>query len=735
MLNMCFQFNDSDKGYATFVYGTAFVYSFATNERYEELMPSAILEFIMVCVLIVVGYVMTHFVMIPKAFHESVLRFRRVCNVCSRVKKVTQETKRRNPDDDSDKLVETYYKLLWKKRSGIAHKPPFVNSLPRYLRLLLMQDLLWPLFYHSPTLRKTSYSFRRWLTELTVVGYKLPGEKYFAGPNTSGTLFYLKSGIVQLLSVDDGVTPILSVTSGTIFGDINFYVPKMRRKVVARCLTYCEYYFVTRQAMIKSLHLYPSDRKVIMEGVMGRLQHAQTLFFNKQHIRGVDRSEDEGICWLKKRWWELFNIIENYTKTTGKPKEDLRGNLPPDEALYHCSKYLGQLVLCNKTELRTESMFTNFKFPWIINPHSEFGLVWYRIVAVDVFLVLILYPQNLIKTHIPAWFEFFMFCSDTIYIIDIGVSLVTAVKKQDSVTNTFSAVMFARFKSVTFILDLLSTIWIEDIAEFCGASQYYYTLQFNRLIKIYVLFYGEYLKFDIRMDPMVHVCRVIVLIQFAFYVVCSNLVFEMLYYFPRLSMDYFFGERLCSKALEKNCTPVPIGGALVSWVFEWTCNAQNNPQTLEDLYLSCSIGIIAFIIIIYCKGRYISYLYLVTKNKTKYQSYVLHLKAYYQHYRIHNDLLKRLDRYLACHWKYYKGTDVLEPNKLDNEAREIFWKAHGNLAESIITKSKAFKHVNPKLIRDLARATYLLILPRNTKISTFGIQNKHVNWVAQVRND
>lgn len=683
----------------------------------------------------VTGYIMTNFIFIPKAIHESILRFRRICDVYSKVRKVIQETKRRNPDDNSDEIVEIYYKLLWRKRSGIATKPAFVQSLPRYLRLYLKQDLFWPLFHHSPTLRKTSYPFRRWLTELAEVSYKLPGEKFFSGINTKGTLYYLKSGIVQLISVDDGVTPILSVTSGTIFGDINFFVPPIRRKIITRCLTYCEYYFVKRHSMIKSLQKYPSDRKIVMDNVISRLKHAKILLANKQQSRGFERYEDEGISWLKKRWWELFNIIENYTKTTGDPKEVLKGRLPPDEASYHCSKYIGQLVLCNKTELRTKSMFTNFKFPWIINPYSMFGLVWYRIVAVDVFLVMLLYPQYLIKRDIPAWFEFFTYCSDTIYTIDIGISLVTAVKKEDSVTNTFPTVLFERFKSFTFILDLLSTIWVEDIAVLCGDSRYYYTLQFNRLIKIYVLFYGQYLKFDIRRDPMVNVCRVIALIQFAFFVVSSNAVFEMLYYFPGLSMEYFFGERFCSKKVAVNCTPTPIFGAAVSWAFAFTSHAENLSRTLEDLYIACSLSFLYFLITIYCKSRFISYLYLVNKDQIKYQSFVMHLKAYYQHYRIHTDLLKRLDTYLMCHWKYFKGTDVLEPNKIDNEAREIFWKAQGNLAETIISKSKAFRNADPAFIKDMARSTYLLLLPQNTNILMFGDKSKHVTWVVQVRNN
>ncbi|KAH9636000.1 hypothetical protein HF086_005852 [Spodoptera exigua] len=98
---------------------------------------------------------------------------------------------------------------------------------------------------------------------------------------------------------------------------------------------------------------------------------------------------------------------------------------------------------------------------------------------------------------------------------------------------------------------------------------------------------------------------------------------------------------------------------------------------------------------------------------------------------IHQVLLKRLDRYLLCHWKYYKGADVLETNKLENDARAIYWKAQGNLSKSIISQSKPFLHADLHLIRDLSKATNYLILPKNSNMEMFGVQCKNVIWVAQ----
>ncbi|XP_063898424.1 uncharacterized protein LOC110381481 isoform X1 [Helicoverpa armigera] len=724
--------NETDEGYATFVYGAVFVFSFAMNAGSDDMRPAAIAEFVIICVFLLVCYILTNFIFVPHALAESMLRFRGLNRKYLRVKKVIEETKRRNPNDNSHEQVELYYRILWEKQSCITTTPEFIFSLPRDLRVELRQDLLWALFYHSPTLRKTSLPFRRWVTEATVISFKLPGARFFSNKNANSSLIYLKSGIIQLLSIDDGVTPIISVTSGTVFGDVSFFVPHLKRKILARCVTYCEFYYIPRKKFLTALHKYPLDRRIILRDAKARLSHAKVLFANKQIVRGLDRNEDEGILWIKKRWWELHTFIENFTRATGEPREALKGFLPRDESIYHCSKYIGQLVLCNKTELQISSMFTNSKFPWIMNPRSHFGLIWYRIVSCTVCLVLFIHPQCLVSPKIPTWFHFFSFWTDTIYAIDIGVSLVTAVKKNDNITSTFATVVFERFKSLTFMLDLLSTIWFEDIFDLCGAPpQYYYTLQFNRLIKVYVLFHGEYLKFDIRRDPAIDVFKQIVLIYSAFFFISSHLVFELMNYFPDLTMIFYYGEVLCSKKLQVNCTAMaPIAGVAISWSFEWIYS-ENSPSTLLDSYVMVIMYFIGFVVRIYCKGKYTSHLFLTHKDVTKYQNFVIHLKSYYQRYRIHQDLLKRLDRYLICHWKYYRGTDVLKPNTLEDEARDIYWKAQGNVAKAVIGGSPVFKNADTSFITDLARAAKFLVLPKKSNILRFGIQSKNVSFVGQ----
>ncbi|XP_045447816.1 uncharacterized protein LOC123656152, partial [Melitaea cinxia] len=720
--------NETDQYYSSYIYGFSVAFSYVVNKQYDEIKPSTLLEYVIFSIVAIGGNVLLTFVVFPKMVAEALIKFRRINVYYPQVKRVVEETKRRNPTSNAYKDVKSFYELMWTKRNGITMIPEVIAELPRYLRIEIRQDLVWPVYYHSPTLRKTSSPFKRWLSEYVRIDFKLPGEKFFAGPHCHSHLCYLKSGIVQLFSSDDGSTSLISMTSGTIFGDINFFLPPLKRKVFVRCLTFCEVLYVSRIDFLNSLHKYPEDRRMIMHLTKDRIKHARTLHTCKQHVRGLDRTEDEGIAWVKRRWWEISDLISKCKKKSNK-KEGDRLELPAEETAYHCAKYIGQLVLCSDIQLQMKSMFANVKFPWIFVPESTFGTVWKRIVITTVFCVLLLYPPYITRHKIPTWFKFFQFWTDMIYIFDIVVSLLTSVVTGENVTDSFATVMFTRCKSTKFVLDVLSTIWIENLTLICGVPKLYTVCQFNRLIKIYVLF----TKWEIKKKPLYDVCYKIVLIQFSFTYVTSYLLFILDRSNPNLTTSYFFGEVFCKKEVTDDKCDFEGGHPLkvaLAWSLEYLFY-EYLPNTLDDIYVAILITHISFIIYVYCNTNLVASLYLKYREICNYQYFVSNIKNHYTHHKIHPDLLKRLNRYLVCHWKYYNGMDVMHPNFLKNEPYDIYWKVHGEVAERVIHESRAFISADPALIRELAYKGKFLVLPANSTIILFGLQCKNVSWIVQ----
>nr|XP_037868548.1 uncharacterized protein LOC101743360 isoform X2 [Bombyx mori] len=723
--------NETDENYTNYVYSSAYVLSFAINRSFDETKPSTIWEFYMICFLMICGYVFTLFVVLPKLFAEAILTLCRIFTNYPHVQRIVQDTRRRNSSVTANVRVENFYKLIWKKRSGVIYLPEVMAELPRYLRLDICQDLVWPVFYHSPTLRKTTIPFKRWICDFMKLDYKLPGENFFTGPHCYTNIYYIKSGIVQLMSEDDGVTPVLSVTGGTVFGDINFFISPTDRKVVVRCLTYCEVFSVSRYHMIRGMHKFPGDRRIILESAQNRIEHAKALYRCKQDVKGLNRAEVEGISWIKKRWWQISEVISNWKKTFRK--ERYKYEIPPEETNYHCAKYIGQLVLCRDAQLQTKSIFANVNFPWIFAPNSSFVTIWRKIVILTVSLVLMLYPPHITSLSIPMPFRFFQFWTDLVYTGDICVSLLTSLQNQDNIRESFASVVFARCKTLYFFLDVLSTIWIENLVLLFGMPDLYYLVQFNRLIKIYILFTGELVRWDIRNNPMHIVGYKIIIINFSAVYIMSYVFYMLSTRIPGITFSHFFGKKHCGLDIPKSQCAERIEEKIdiaIAWTFE-RMFLEYFPRKLIDIYLSMISLYTSFMVYMFCKTLLIAAIYLQFRGIVNYKYFVTNLKKYYKYYNIHPDLLRRLNRYLNCHWKYYHGADVMNPDFLKNEPFDIFWKVQGEVAEKILSQSKAFAGAHPGLIRELAYYAKFLILPKNSAIVLFGVQIKNASWIVK----
>ncbi|XP_069359581.1 uncharacterized protein [Maniola hyperantus] len=727
-IHVLHKLNETDHHFSTYVYGASIPLSYVVNKQYDEIKPASLSEYILFGSLMIAGYLLVNFVVFPKMVAEALLRLRKINNFYPQVQRIIEETRRRNPSSNAYKDVKKFYELMWKKRHGITHIPDVISELPRYLRVDIRQDLVWQIFYHSPTLRKTSSPFKRWLCNYVHLDYKLPGEKFFAGPHCQSHLYYINSGIVQLISSDDGSTPLISVTSGTIFGDISFFLPLLNRKASVKCLTYCEIIYIPRVDLLNSLHKFPEDRRLIMELTKDRIKHARTLYSCKQQVRGLDTTEDEGIAWVKKRWWEISDAVTVWKRRSSK-KENQKCELPAEEVVYHCAKYIGQLVLCSDIQLQTKSLFTNVRFPWIFVPESIFGRIWKVIVVITVFLVLLLYPPYITRVNMPIWFTFFQFWANLIYICDICVSLLTSIVSHENVTDDFTSVMFARCKSKKFALDVLATVWLEDLAVITGIPEYYDVCQFNRLIKIYILF----TKWDTRKDPLYDVCYKIGVVHFCFVYIVSYFLFMIGRKEIKISMSYFFGGVFCKRGAPDQQCDFEQGSpfyVVLAWLLEYVFY-EFLPKTLMDMYVAMIISYIAFIVCVICETNLVASLYLKYQQIANYQFLAYNMKSHYILHKIHPDLLIRLNRYLVCRWKYYYGMDVMHPNLLRNEPYDIYWKVNGEVAEKLIRESKAFVYADHSFVRELAYKAKFLILPKSSTVIMFGLNCKNVSWIIQ----
>ncbi|XP_063383590.1 uncharacterized protein LOC134669904 [Cydia fagiglandana] len=726
---LLYEMNKTNTEYARYMSAMLLVLSYSLRDLSSDTKPNNITTYYCVTLFMLITFSIYTFIAYPKSFAEAQFKLRRSFEFFPRVQKIVAETKRKSHHPGAYVDVSNFYNLAWKKRGGITTTPELILEFPRHLRLDIKKDLTWPIFHHSPTLRRVSLPFIHWLCDLTHLEFKLPKEVFFASPHSRSHMFYLKSGIVQLISAEDGTTSLLSVSGGTLFGDINFFIPPPATKtVIVRCLTHCEIYFFTRNDILKALSKFPEDRRKIMERIKSKIQHARTLHTCKQHVRGLDRAEDEGVAWIKKRWWELHGAITKWKNATKKSETIFV--IPPEEAVYHCSKYIGQLVLCPDAQLQRQSMFANCQFPWILVPDSNFIRIWNVIVRVTVALVLILYPPHLPLSNKPEYFRHFQGWTNIVYIADVCLCLLTAIEEQGYLLSNFASVMFKRCKSLTFILNVLASIWLEDFVVIIGKPELYSICQFNRLIKVYLVFFVDDTIKDVNRDPSLSVYPPMFL-YLSYLYISGYFVLSLTKIEPKLRITYFFSTSLCGKKPVCDPSPFQMFAACLTWTFR-DLYVKSWPFTLEELGIRVLTDYLSLIIATYCAGRLIAVNYLRNITTSNYLFFAIHLKQKFQRQNIHPELWNRLEKYVECHWRHNRNLDISDTSLLRHEPYDIYWKAHGEIAAKIIMMCKAFVGANPSLIKELAHIARFTILPKNSTILLTGATVKDVCWLVNV---
>lgn len=678
----------------------------------------------------VLGYILFTFILVPRFFSESLLRYRHIFTFNTRVKKIIFETERRNPE--SNYIVEKYYSILWNNWNGITEIPDVIHNLPRHLILSIKQDLSWAVFYHSPTFRKTTLPYKRWLCEYIKLEYKLAGERFFTGVHCYTNLYYIKTGIVQFFSSDDASSALLSVTSGTIFGDTSSIIPPLNRKVMVRCLTYCEVLVISRATVLVSLHKFPEDRRNILRLVKQRMKHARDLYACKLPGKGKDIVEDEDIEWIKRRWWGISNTISRYKKSNRLNKWEI-----PQEEHNHCAKYIGQLVLSNESQLKKKSMFVSDTFPWIIGDRSFLFRVWTFIVWVTVCIVLLVFPPNIVRAmkQEAYWFPYVVNCVDLIFAVDIVVLLLTAVQGKESAPRSIFSVISYRFKNMYFILDLLSTSWLDIIIKAIGAAEYVHFFMFNRLLKLHMLFIDRhYIQWKRTNRPDLQILKNIGLWHVLLLYVFGYLLYVVASLVPFMTPEYFFFNHcLITNSTECYFSGYGILSLTTAYFYRmfYYIGVIYKKTAADSLFETVFVGAV-YMLSLYTRSGFLGALYFKYRRSINYQQFVRHLTNYYVKQEIHPNLMMRLQRYLLCHWKYFNGADVTQLNPMKDETYIIYWKCHGEIAEKIISESPLFKGAEPAFVRELAQKAKLFLLPINAAILLFGVQMYRLNWLLKV---
>ncbi|XP_071052699.1 uncharacterized protein [Onthophagus taurus] len=361
----------------------------------------------------------------------------------------------------------------------------------------LMIDIAWVSFKHSHLFRNVDFHYLRYLSNYVALEYKLPGEYLYITGEWKNKMIYISSGTIEIISNEDKCSSILSLCEGTLIGACTLLFG-YRSSHYIQCKTFCEFHILRKSEFIKASQFFPEEFKAaknkIYERYNGALEaHAMSVRARKSVISKKENVDSYTLLWVKNTLHRLMatdadstyrHEFQNIYLTTEVEVEAF-------SKLLFNADFFDMLVVKERLQVDTDSVFVRNTFPFIFQPNSILAIAWQGVITVLIILVSFAIPYVAFVVEEPPNSYFWIIRGAThVYLLDVCIQLSTATKSRHAITVTHSATIKARLQTVTFWLDVGALVPTEAfmcILSTVVDSSIKAQLQLNRLLKIYRL--------------------------------------------------------------------------------------------------------------------------------------------------------------------------------------------------------------------------------------------------------
>lgn len=595
-------------------------------------------------------------------------------------------------------LVMQFYNTFWTKRSGYYHTANMYDVLPEGLRSDITLDFYCVALKHSILFRNCDVTAMRFLSSLMEQKYYSAGETLYKKNEIKDKMIYVVSGVVEIISEEDDETPILSLSAGTCLGDTSLLCTEFCRSTV-RCKDFVEVQILRRDDFVKLIKYYPHWYKKLFELVKHQYDEAKSMdkmvnFFNTSK---ETRKDFVTLIWIKRLMNDIL-CYERVDKNLLLEEENCREEL---ETSLFSTKYLDTLALAQRAVL-TRSEIIHMTFPFIMHPTSTIRMLWECTVLICTLYVLYYLPRFMFRNDNPAFLSMPIFetCS-YVYMFDIYMQLTTAVFISDSSYTTLTTIMWYRFSTKTFLLDLLAalpfeiftSIYVQEISPYSNVI-----LRVNRFLKIHrILAFLEKLE-----ENLLSYFYVIILLK---YVVS---VFYVVY----LSSCFMYSS-VCSYP-PKNCTYSNEYWTLFTAMQTVTgigvLGEYDREYHFGLAYLfATQLGTIVLTVL---------FMYVVVvaslnnPNRILVQTIITELQSDFENSGIDKHLANRVFEYVETHYQYNEGIDLLDSFKIREVLPNILYK---QVIEpgywKILKRVRFFKGLDDAFLHNLSSTIRTHVLP------------------------
>ena len=562
-----------------------------------------------------------------------------------------------------EKIIQNFLDS-WKNTTNVHQ---LFENVPLALKKEIFTDIFWDAFSHSDLLRSISRSCKRTLSlVVTKVNYHTGEQIYVKGQNREKMLFLIQ-GMVQIMAEENEKSPLLSFSSGTVFGESSLFLCT-KSSAIIKCMTYCEFQILTMQNLAKVFIDYPKDKILVFKKLKERLKMAKYTqwrkttfgFDDSREAYNIQSNVEDCVKWIKTQW---VAISEGHIrhKLTMKAIEEgqripsfHRTLLQPEIKIEFISNYLELFVLSNAFEEKRDAVCLRTNFPWSIDPTASFLRSWNTLIKFVSFFPMIVYPFS------TAWLDEYpilvyklSFVVTTIFLVDVVLKLLTAKKTKHNIITQFRSVLLQKLREPTFYLDILAAF----------PYQIFIILKYNELksYEVGLFLYPAILKFHVFVTVKIPLGSYMVFMNFLknfiIYLVC-------VYFFAAGLHIYYYSLEVQNGPKENWITRYLSGKGrknvrvqLVSFI-----NVLLNALGITDLYVYCEKTMelisestqkyVFFLIIAYFLGNFFGCFIIKIFSFGTFIVLLKRIRAFIESIRFSADVEKQLLKNFKFQWDY-----------------------------------------------------------------------------------
>ena len=643
----------------------------------------------------------------------------------------------------SNKAVENkiidYYELV-RKYGESKNKPEIINYFPLCLQKNIFCEIYWEALRHSDLFEDLSLGCKRSLALCMTTRFILPNTTLLKMNALKYKFMYLESGLLQIMAQENDASPVLSLSDGTVLGELSIFL-QLKSKAVLRTAKLCIIHFLSYKSFLKAMIYYPKEMKKINKKIKYRLKLARTIHKSKAIIHYQTSTESDkakekaDIKWLKQQYKSIKELhMANQREILAEEKLIIRQDkqVKPTEfktQLGYTSIFLRLLVINDEVVNKYEAVCLRTKCPWLIDPNAKFLKTWNHIVITVSFLIGVMFPIFIgWYSKVPSSLLNFSSFVIVIYIIDLGFLIFTGIKIKNTLITKFETLIFYRFTTLTFYINVIAAIPFDAIANMLLSAD-------HEMYRSGLFFLIYFLKFYIFVKAFHVWCyeknskpfKTVFFKNLAFLAILTywaSMVFKLTgvecVFFTCSQNDWY---RVFERAMGPQYKDYASVFLVIFLVF-------NLSQTIftSDSKISILIYIVALFIFrinfLVWRAEIFSAFVLERFHLVKYNRLSQLVADFVSDRQVKGRITKRVINTLLFQWQFDKGNYISEENRiLDNLPRYVLDQLDQATIYETIHKCKLFKMENESLKKDLLKFCHRLTLPVNSILTTFGTQS------------